>query len=234
MKTTLAALALALALVAFACTGKGQAQVGEALIPQADGVIEAEPGDTIEVEDGEQIIENIPAGAVVRLAIDRNVPWQRVAELIEWIEAEGKKPVLLVGRRSKVKAFVLNDELVGDPITVTTTTDGKACVQPPGSIEAKCVQRSDKSHISRAYTRELVREAMRAYRLTDVEVILPPDLGWGDAVRAIDGARTCCADQPMRVRVKGFPDREPPESGSGFSVPVVERRHGPVVFPDPR
>lgn len=190
------------ALVALSCTGKGQAQVGEALIPQADGVIAAEPGDTLEVSDPEQVVEAIPDGPVVRLAIDRNVPFQRVAELVEWVEAEGKKPVLLVGRRSKIKAFVMNDELQGDPITVTTTTDGKACVQPPGSPEAKCVQRSDKKHISRAYTRELVREAMNAYRLYDVEVILPPDLGWGDAVRALDGARTCCQDTQMRVRVK--------------------------------
>jgi hypothetical protein len=199
-----AGVALALAAVV-GCTGKGQATVGEALIPQADGVIEAEPGDTLEVTDADQVIEAIPDGPVVRLGIDRNVPWHRVAELVEWVTAEGKKPVLLVGRRSKIKAFVLSDELVGDPITVTTTTDGKACVQPPGSPEAKCVQRGDKIHISRAYTRELVREAMRAYRLTDVEVILPPELGWGDVVRALDGARTCCADTTMRVRIKGFP-----------------------------
>jgi hypothetical protein len=201
------ALCFAVGLVlAAGCEGKGLATVGKALLAQADGVIEPDVGPTLEVGTAE--VTALPAAKVFRLAIDGDVPWQRVAQLIEWAEAEGKRPVLLVGRRHRVKALQLDDELQGPAIDLLTYTDGKACVRPPDTDEAGCVQTLEKKHIDRAYVRELVREARKAYGLEDVLVEIPPELTWANVVRAVDGARTCCSDGPMRVRIKR-PDQQP-------------------------
>ena len=89
-----------------------------------------------------------------------------------------------------------------EPIRLFTTDRGKACVSPPGVAEAKCVQRGDKKHIDRAFVRELIREAIRGYGIADVVVELPPTIEWADAVRAVDGARTCCKNVQPRVSVK--------------------------------
>jgi hypothetical protein len=186
-----------------ACEGNRQARVGEALLAQADSFVAAEAGATLAVT--ERDVTALPSAPVVRLAIDVGVPWGRVVELLERIEAEGKRAVLLVGNRRGVAGFRLYDALEGEPIELLTYPDGKACVKPRESIEAACVQSAAAKHIDRAYVREFVREARKAYDLRDVEVEIPPELTWGDVVRAIDGARTCCKDGSMRVAIKDFP-----------------------------
>lgn len=182
----------------------GQAFVGKAMLPECSGVIDATPGVDLVVLPGDEDVV-IPDGKVIRIAADRDVTWGTVRGLRDKIVADGRQAVLLVGVRTSVHAFHLSDPLQ-DPkaaMQVTATIDGKACVSPPGVPEAKCVQRGDKKHISRAFTRELVREAMKAYQLTDVAVQVPDDLGWADVIRTIDGARTCCGDTKMRVFLIG-------------------------------
>ena len=177
-----------------------EARVDGILIPQARGVIDAEDGPTLHLPGDD--VSQLPDGPVIRLAIDRKVPWREVNELISRIEAAGKKPVLLVGKRFHVKGFVISEPLEGDQsIALTATSDYKSCVSPPGVDEAKCVQPIDKSYIDIAHTRTLVREAMKGYQLTDVNVEVPPELGWADVVRIIDGARTCCRGTTMRVQL---------------------------------
>ena len=68
--------------------------------------------------------------------------------------------------------------------------------------EATCVARSDKKHIDRAFVRELTRTAVKEYDLAQVRVVVDPALEWGDAVRAIDGARTCCGQKSISVSVE--------------------------------
>lgn len=205
MKRRIALSLLALAGAAAAC-GNGQAKVEGILIPQADGVVEAEEGDTLAVPaDADPAELPLPEGDVVRLAIHRDLPWKKVADLTSRIEAAGKRPVLLVGDFNKVRAIQLEDELKeGERIEVFTYVEGKVCVKPPDIIEAKCAQRSDKKHISRAYTRQFVREMLERDGVHDVLVHAPPELSWADLIRAIDGARTCCGDDTkMRVALAG-------------------------------
>lgn len=194
-------------LLAAACSGTGLAEIDGALLAQADAVLEPMDGETfvIKGEDHsaqEKAIDALPAGTVVRLAIDGEVPWKTVESLIDRVERQHKRLVLLVGKRHKVRALRLSDELEGPAVELIAMVDGKACVRPPGSVEAGCVQTVEEKHIDRAYVRELVREARKAYQLSDVVVQVDPALGWANVVRAIDGARTCCQDQPMRVALK--------------------------------
>lgn len=197
------AITLLLALALAACEGKYQAKVEGVWIPQADSMVAAADGPTFKMEVGVEMAA-LPDADRVRLAIERDVPWRDVRELLERIESAGNEPVLLVGKARRVGAFVLNDALTGDrAIQILTTAEGKACVGPPGTTEYKCVARGDREHVDRAYVRELVREAVGTYDLHDVEIEIPPELGWGDVVRVIDGARTCCGDTEMRVRLKG-------------------------------
>jgi hypothetical protein len=179
---------------------KGHAKVDGILLPQARGVADAPDGPTLHIPGDD--LTTLPDAPIIRLAIARDVPWKTVLALMVRIEEAGKRPVLLVGKRLKVREFIISDELENsDSIALTATVDGKSCVSPPGVPEAKCVQPLDKDRIDRAHTRKLVREAMNVYHLTDVNVEVPPNLGWADVVRTIDSARTCCKGTEMRVKL---------------------------------
>lgn len=201
MRATLCAgLLLALA----ACGSKGDATVDGVLLAQADGVVAAPEGPTVAADLNTIDAATVPAGAkIVRLALGREVLWSQVQALVAKVEAAGAKPVFLVGDWHEVKSLELEDEWPGGPaIKVYAYVDGKACIQPPEAIEAKCVQSGSKKYIERAYVRELVREQVKMFELTQVEIELPTTLRWADVVRTIDGSRTCCEGTTMRVRLK--------------------------------
>jgi hypothetical protein len=185
-----------------ACKGKGHAKVDGILIPQASSVVEAEEGPTLRVPGDDTA--KLPDAPAIRLAIAREVPWREVNALLRRIEAAGKRPVLLVGKRHRVYGFELGDDEIDmdRAIALTSTAEGKVCVAPPGSDEAKCAQAMDTVRIDLAYTRKLVREASYAYGLTDVDAQVAPSLSWADAVRTVDGARTCCKDRTIRVKLQ--------------------------------
>ena len=198
---------LVVALVALAgCKGKGHAEVDGILIPQADGVFDAADGATLAVDASTIDTAPIPSSRpVVRLAIAREVPWDRVTALVARVKAAGRTPLLLAGDDHKVKAFRLEDDAAqgGDrTINVIAYIDGKACVQPPGSIEAVCVQSPDGRYIDRAFLREQVREQVKRFDVKTIEVELAGGLPWADVVRTIDGARTCCYETEVAVRLK--------------------------------
>jgi hypothetical protein len=197
------ALAAGLLLAASGCRGKGHAEIDGVLIPQATGVVPAAEGVILAVDEGTIDAAEVPRAPVVRLAIGRLVTWDRVSALISRVEAAGGTPVLLVGQHHKLAGFALEDpwDDGGPAIVVHTYVDGKACVQPPGSIEAKCVQSGDRRQIDRAYVRELVREQVKLYG-PRVEIDLAAGLRWDDVVRTIDGARTCCFETRVAVRLR--------------------------------
>ncbi len=207
MIRTLTAALVAATLAAAGCGNTGEATVDGVRLAQADGAEDPPEGATLAVD--EKTIEGakVPSGAkVVRLAVGRNVMWTRVQDLMRKVEAAGARPVLLTGDWGKVKAFRIEDEgAAGRAIQVLAYVDGKACVQPPGAIEAKCVQSGTKQYIERAYVRELVREQVKMFNLQQVEVELPATLPWADVVRTIDAARTCCQGMTVRVRLKNSP-----------------------------
>lgn len=186
----------------FGCSSPSQANEGGVLLAQATGVVEAEQGPLLTMTAGKKV-GAIPDAPVIRLAIGRDVHWWVVDSVLKRIEKAGKRYSLLVGKRRKTRGFVLSETIEGESIQLTATDRGKACVSPPGVAEAKCVQRRDKKHISRAFTRELTREAVKGYRLHAVKVHLPRAITWADVVRVVDGARTCCAKSrtPIRVHV---------------------------------
>ena len=202
-------LAISAAAALGACKSKGHAEIDGILIPQADGTIDAPDGATMAVNASTIDTAKVPDGSpVVRLAIAREVPWDRVAALVERVKAAGRTPLLLAGDDHKVKGFRLEDEAargVERAITVIAYVDGQACVQPPGAIEAKCVKSPDGKYIDRAFLRELVREQVKVFDVKTVEVEVASGLPWADVVRTIDGARTCCYETEVAVRLKRAP-----------------------------
>lgn len=204
------ALALCLLLGSFgnvvgSCKSNRQAEVAGVWIAQAEGITKAPPGEDIAIYKDTKL-ETLPEGPNMRLAINRDVLWSQVRGLRKQILAAGKTPILIVADDRKVGSIELYEDLEGEPINVYVSVGGKLCVAPPGSPEAKCVQRGDKLHVDRAFTRELVREAVNAYGLHDVLVDIPADLEWADVVRSIDGARTSFfhdkSAAKVRVRLK--------------------------------
>jgi hypothetical protein len=180
------------------CSNNMLAYVDGALLPDADGVIPAEEGPTLVVKpDTAEAQLEIPRGKVVRLAIDRAVTWARVEPLIERVKASGAKPVLLVGQRTRIHAFQLRDALSGkDAIQVRVDDDGQHCVSKTGVLEMRCTKGAGR-HIHRTFVREDVREAVKEYQLSEVEVRVNPSAEWADVVRAVDGARTCCYEKKV-------------------------------------
>jgi len=199
---------MALALLA-GCANKGEAEVDGVLLPQADGLVDAPDGATMAVNTETIDAAPIPKGAgVVRLAIAREVPWDRVGALIARVKAAGRTPFLLAGHAHKVKGFQLEDDKargVSRIINVISYIDGKACVQPPGSIEAICVQSPDGLYIDPAFLREQVRLQVTTYDVKTVEVEVASGLPWVDVVRTIDAVRTCCDETKVAVRLKRSP-----------------------------
>ena len=196
-------------LAAAGCKSKGHAEVDGILIPQADGTVDAPDGATMAVNGSTIDTAKVPDGSpVVRLAIAREVPWDRVVALIARVKAAGRTPVPLAGDDPQVRGFRLEDEKargVERAITVIAYVDGQACVQPPGAIEAKCVKSPDGKYIDRAFLRELVREQVKTFDVKTVEVEVASGLPWADVVRTIDGARTCCYETEVAVRLKNGP-----------------------------
>lgn len=201
-------LGLALCLLiasAVSCKSNRQAEVAGIWIAQAEATTKVPKGPDVAISK-DTTLDPLPEDASIRLAIARDVRWSAVRDLRKRILAAGKTPFLLVAHDRNVGAIELYETLEGEAINVYVSVGGKLCVAPPGSPEAKCVQRGDKLHVDRAFTRELVREAVNAYGLRDVLVDVPADLEWADVVRAVDGARTCFfydkKAAKVRVRLK--------------------------------
>ncbi len=200
-------LALAAALFALgSCKSKSQAEVAGVWVAQAEGIEKLPKGKAVALVRGQVPASaadpSLGEGSDVLLAIARDVRWSKIRDLSEELVTAGRTPHLIVANGRDTGSFKLRDELQGEAIKVFVSVGGKLCVAPPNSPEAKCVQRGDRSHVDRAFTRELVREAVKGYRLHDVIVDVPADLEWADVVRAIDGSRTCCFEDKVRVRLK--------------------------------
>ena len=187
-----------------ACQGPGLLKVEDATLPvlaigHDEIPAEAASAPQLVVMPGQPVtIPNVP---MVKLAVDRAVPWAQVRAILDIMNARAQKPVFLIARRRKLKAFHLDDELAGPSIEVYAETDGKICVKHPEVREAKCSQTQDKSYIDPSFARELVREGVDGYQRTNVTVDLPDALAWGDVVSSIGGARSCCGDRDIRVMV---------------------------------
>jgi hypothetical protein len=196
----------ALLLLGAAACGQNpyEAKVDGVVLVEADRVVMPEKAPVVKLTLDE-LEPEVPPVAVVQLAIGLDVTWDRVKTTITAMRDQGVRPVLLVGVRQDVRAIVLSDELEGPSIHLTSTPDGKFCVGPPTSNEAKCVQSADRKHISRAFVRELIRDAVEAYDLHDVDVQVTGDLYWADVVRTVDGARTCCGKIAVRVKLADDP-----------------------------
>ncbi len=174
--------------------------VGNARLIEADETVKAPDGPLLEVGK-----ERVPAqvSGPVRLAADRDLPYAQVVAAAGAVKAAGGTPVLLVARRKLVEA--LPDPAPPDDvpaIRLHARIEGKACISPPDNEEATCVSRIDQKRIDRAFVRQILYRAVEEYGLTHVRVVIDPDLPWADAVRAIDGARTCCGKGKMTVHVE--------------------------------
>lgn len=185
--------------LAAGCDSHLEAKVGGAILPQALGVVAAPSAPTVVVRRGH------PPGALppgpVRVAIDLHVPWSDVRPLLDDGVARGSQPILLVGQRDRVRGFVLDDPREPGPeLRLDPDATGTFCLSPPGTAERYCVASGDHLHISATYVREAMQKAVAEYGLTRVRVRPADETPWGDVVRSVDGARTCCK-QPMQVTV---------------------------------
>lgn len=182
-----------------ACDSHLDAEVGGALLPQALDVVPAGEGPTVVVLPGKPP-PALPTGPV-RLAIDHAVPWSELGPLLTAADKAGTQPIFLVGQRDRIRAFRLADELRDEyTLRFRPTAAGKFCLSPPGTREAYCVETGTRRHVSAIYVREAVQKAVAEYGITQAWVVPDEDTRWGDIVRTIDGARTCCKE-PFRVAV---------------------------------
>ena len=189
-----------LVIVALAgCDSHLEAKVGGATLAQALGVVPA-PAAPVVVLRRDHPPVSLPPGPV-RVAIDLHTPWAQVHGVLDDGVAAGAQPILLVGQRDRVRGFVLDDPPGREPaIRIDPTATGKFCLSPPGTAEKYCVESGDHLHISSMYVREAVRKAVTEYGLTRIRVRPTEDINWGDLVRTVDGARTCCK-VPVQVTV---------------------------------
>lgn len=193
-----------------ACKGPGPATVGDATLAMAMGVekvpAEARGAPLVEVLPGKPA--TIPDAPMVRLAIDRKARWGEVKAILDLMAQRKQTPVILVTERHNVRTLTLEDSFDGEALDLIAYTDGKSCVRHPDIAEAKCVQTPNGKYIDAAFTREIVREAVRGYGIDKVEVDLPSRLPWADVVRVVDGARTCCLGDPVQVKIRP-PQKQP-------------------------
>jgi hypothetical protein len=191
---------LAAALATASCGGgPKEARVDGAYLAQADGVEPAAPASTPTVVVRPAAAAALPETGAARLAVDRDVRFAQVEPLLVEARRRGQPLSILVGdRRQRIMAIALPDPPSGPSIRVVAERSGKTCVSLPEVAEAKCVATLHE-RVDRAYTRELVREAVRAGGLRQVSIEVDPDLRWGDVIRAVDGARTCCEGETMTV-----------------------------------
>jgi hypothetical protein len=202
---------LALMLVSAVACAPDKVKVGKVNLAEADGVEPAPEGPMIEVPGGE-----IPSklSGPVRVAIDSGATYATALHALTAVKRAGGTPVILVIRRNDVVAFPLFGGSRGPKaILVKARTDGtgckpgspvcvQACISPPDNDEAQCVHRPDGMHIDRAFVRQLVYKAFKQWQLSEIHVTVDQRLAWADAVRAIDGARTCCGDGAVTVTVE--------------------------------
>lgn len=196
--------ALAVGLALGACSKPEPNKVGDvtlAFLMKGSKPIPEDAGDAPLVEILPEQTPTIPSDEVVQLAIDRKVSWGMVRAILSKMESQGQRPILLVAERDKTRSFHLEDRRDGPVIEVLTYPDGELCVKHPDVTDAKCVQTFTKDYIDAAYTRELVREAVKLSGRTNALVKLPQSLNWGDVVSAVGGARSCCKS-PIRVQIK--------------------------------
>jgi hypothetical protein len=195
--------ALSLAAVgALAACGGGprDVKVGDAVLVLSEGDRPAAEAPAISLPGAPA---TLPDGQILRVAIDRQAPVSDAHALLARLDEAGRTPVLLVAdRRGRVHAFE-RPPAAGDApaIRLIATPDGKACVALPDVEEAKCVT-TTYGHIDRAFTRTGVREAVTVSGLTTVAVEADPTLEWGDFVRTVDAARTCCDGVAMTVGLR--------------------------------
>lgn len=181
-----------IAVAAFSgCDSHLEAKVGGATLAQALGVVPA-PSAPLVVLRRDHPPVTLPPGPV-RVAIDLHTPWSQVHPVLDDGVAGGSQPILLVGQRDQLRGFILDDPPGHGPaIRLDPTAAGKFCLSPPDSEEKYCVESGDHTHISSMYVREAIRKAVLAYGLTRIRVRPSADVNWGDLVRTVDGARTCC------------------------------------------
>jgi hypothetical protein len=191
--------ALALSLLGFVwgCQDK-EPVVGKSYLIEATGTRPAPEGPLVEVGRGE-----VPAklSGPVRVAIDRDVPYPTAVAALKAVRAAGGEPAILVAVRDHVEALVPPDAKSGEAINLWADPDGQACIAPADSPTATCVTPKSSKHINRAFVRDIMAKAVREYGLKRVLVTVDNSLSWGDAVRAIDGARTCCGETAMEISV---------------------------------
>ena len=200
-----------LAACAVACLPPTEARVGNARLVDADGVVPEVAGALrLEIPGGDE--SAIPDGAPVGLAVDREVKFGTVRALASRLRARGIEPSYLVGRRNRVvvlRPFAAFSEPSAATVMVSAHADGRACVHSPLADEGRCTDGKILKHISGAHVRELVREAKKVWGVEHAHVRIDDDVEWGDAVRTIDGARTCCFDGDLPVSVRGLQDAPP-------------------------
>jgi len=191
---------MVLVLVVLAACGPSEVKVKNSRLATADKWEPAPEGDLTLALPEDPIPDKL--SGVVRLAPDREMLYDDVRAAAKTVRDRGGTPVILVARREDVVMFPATQPKTGESIRLRATIEGKACISPPDNEEATCIARKDQKRIDRAFVRGILRKAINEWTLRRIHVVIEPGLPFSDAVRAIDGARTCCDDPTIEVSVE--------------------------------
>lgn len=173
---------------------------GKARLPQADRVVELPKGEVLELVPGQP---PAPAGkGPVRIVADGDATWQEVAAAMDAVRAAGGEPWLAMRHRTEVKALPPFLPRVADPALRIIAEETRACIWIPDAMEGVCVSRGDKKHIDRTGMRQTLRQVIDETGISRVRMVVWPTTSYANAIRAIDGARTCCFETPVEISLE--------------------------------
>lgn len=173
---------------------------GKARLPDASRTVPLPEGEVLEVVPGQA--PAVTARGPVRIVADRDATWSEVAAAMDAVHAAGGEPWLAMRYRTHVRALPPFAPRVDDPAIRIIAEETRACIWLPEADQGHCVSRGDKKHIDRAGLRETLRSIVKATGITRVRVSVWPTTSYADAIRAIDGARTCCFEQQIDVALE--------------------------------
>jgi hypothetical protein len=178
-------------------------RVAGVTVPDVDGVRPAPAAPHLLIPAEGAVPPPPPGASAVLVVADVDTPWGRVRDATEGLRLRGVAPYLVVSNHRKVRALWATEAAARESILVEVMANHKSCIAPPRAAERMCVEEPNGKHVSRAAVRSLVRDAVKGYGLDRVHVVVDSQVSYADALRAIDGAATCC-ERRIHVSIEGL------------------------------
>lgn len=136
-------------------------------------------------------IDRVQGGASPAVfAVDRRAPWRVVKELYVTEKNRGGV-IFLVNFNGQVRGLSLEEEIVQPALWLSAESNGAMCLSPPGTDDKGCLGAMDR-RVSRAGAVDIAKRSVEKYGVTSFEVTVHDGVNFGDVVRLLDSARSCC------------------------------------------